>query len=91
MTRQELINKIAENTGMTKRDSKAFLEGTLEAILSGVMEDGEVRLTGFGTFKLNEYAAREGFNPSTGEPMMIPAKKRMTFACSKAVKDMVND
>lgn len=90
MTRQELINKIAEKTGMTKKDSKVFLEGALEAILEGVVEDGQVHLVGFGNFELTESTEREGRNPQTGEAMVIPAKKRMTFKCSKAIKDTLN-
>lgn len=90
MTRQELINKIAGKTGMTKKDSKEFLEGTLEAILEGVVEDGYIHLSGFGNFELTETSEREGRNPQNGEAIVIPSRKRITFKCSKVVKDALN-
>lgn len=90
MTKVDLINKIAEKSGYTKKDSKEVLEVVLEAITEGAVEDGELKLAGFGTFEVVESSAREGHNPQTGEPLMIPAKKRMAFRCSKTVKDMLN-
>lgn len=90
MTKVDLINKIAEKSGSSKKASKELLEVVLEAITEGVAEEGELRLVGFGTFEVVESSAREGHNPQTGEPMMIPAKKRMAFKCSKTIKDMLN-
>ena len=91
MNKTDIVNKVAAKSGMTKKASKEMIEYVLESIVEGVVEDGEVRLMGFGTFSLKEREAREGRNPQTGEAMMMPATKRMAFKCSSTVKGQLND
>lgn len=90
MTKVDFISKFAEKSGYSKKDSRVILECMQEAITEAVVEDGELKLVGFGTFKLTESPAHEGRNPQTDEVMMIPAKKRMTFKCSQGIKDILN-
>ena len=87
MNKTELIDAIAAKAELSKKDAKAALEATLEAI-SGSLKKGEpVQLIGFGTFKVNERAARTGRNPKTGEEIKIAAAKLPAFVAGKALKD----
>ncbi len=79
MNKSELINAIAEKSGLSKVDSKKALDATLEAIGEEVKSGGKVVLVGFGTFSVSERSARKGINPRTKQPIDIPAKKTTKF------------
>lgn len=79
MNKTELINAIAEKTGLTKVQSKDALEATLEAVATALANDDKIALIGFGTFSVVEKAAREGINPATKAKIKIPAKKVVKF------------
>jgi DNA-binding protein HU-beta len=88
MTKQELINKIAE-AGMTKVDAGKALDA-LEAAITAALKRGEkVTWTGFGTFEVRARAARMGRNPQTGAPLHIAASKTPAFKAGKTLKDSV--
>jgi DNA-binding protein HU-beta len=79
MNKSELINAIAEKSGLSKVDSKKALDATLETIAEEVKAGGKVVLVGFGTFSVSERSARKGINPRTKQPIDIPAKKTTKF------------
>jgi len=79
MNKQELSQSVAEITGKTIPTSKHFIESTIDAIKQGLETDGEVRLAGFGIFKVQIRKERIGRNPSTGESITIPEKKVVKF------------
>jgi DNA-binding protein HU-beta len=79
MNKSELINAIAEKSGLSKVDSKKALDATLETIAGEVKAGGKVVLVGFGTFSVSERSARKGINPRTKQPIDIPAKKTTKF------------
>jgi len=89
MTKADLVNAVAEVTG-TKKQAQAAVEAVFEAIAVAMEKGEEVRLVGFGTFKVSERAAREGKNPQTGAVIKIPAKKVARFIPGKALKDSIN-
>ena len=89
MNKTELINAIAENASLSKKDAGAALEATLNAITDALADGEDVAITGFGSFTVKERAAREGRNPATGEKMMIAASKAPAFKAGKALKDAV--
>ena len=89
MNKTELINAIAENASLSKKDAGAALEGTIKAISDALAKGDDVAIMGFGTFSVKERAAREGRNPATGETMMIAASKAPAFKAGKALKDAV--
>ena len=90
MTKSELIDSIAERTGMTKKDAHAALEATLGAISDELADGGAVTLTGFGTFKVAKRAARRGINPRTGAPVAIAAARVPRFSAGASLKGAVN-
>ena len=89
MNKKELIEKISLNSGLTFRQSERALNELINAI-SIELKNGEVRLTGFGTFTVTERPERQGRNPKTGEPMAIGAKRVPVFRAGSTLKDQVN-
>ncbi len=79
MSKQELINAIANEAKLTKVQAKAALAATLNAVGEALAKGDKVALIGFGTFAVVEKAARTGINPSNGEKIQIPAKKVVKF------------
>ena len=90
MTKTELINEVANKTGLTKKDAEKAVSAVFEAITETLKKGDKVSLVGFGTFEVKERAAKEGINPRTKEKMPIPASKRPAFKAGKALKDAVS-
>ena len=90
MNKTQLIDFIAEKADLSKAQAKAALEATLDGVTGALKEGDQVQLIGFGTFKVNERAARTGRNPRTGEEIHIAAAKVPAFKASKTLKEAVN-
>ncbi len=88
MNKSELINAIAEKSGLSKVDSKKALDATLETIAEEVKAGGKVVLVGFGTFSVSERSARKGINPRTKQPIDIPAKKTAQFKAGSELSSL---
>lgn len=89
MNKTELIDAIAASAELSKKDAKAALEATLDAISASLKKGDAVQLIGFGTFKVNQRKARTGRNPKTGEEIKIAASNVPAFVAGKALKDLV--
>ena len=90
MTKQGLIDYVAEKAEMSKAEAGRALDAVLEGIQAGLKESGEVSFTGFGKFSVKERPAREGINPATKETIKIPAKVAATFKAGSKLKDALN-
>ena len=90
MNKTELIEKIAAGSGLKKAEAKDALDATLRELKNALVAGEKVQLVGFGTFEVKERAAHQGINPSTKEPMQIPASKSPVFKSGKQLKDAVN-
>ncbi|MBH1993267.1 MAG: HU family DNA-binding protein [Sphingomonadaceae bacterium] len=90
MTGNELIDAVATQQGATKAEVKRIIDATLALIADAAAKHEEVAIAGFGKFKVKQSAARDGKNPRTGEPIVIPASKKIGFQPAKALKDKVN-
>ena len=90
MKKVELVEAVAEDTGLTKADATKAIDATFKAITNALANGDKVPIVGFGTFDVSERAAREGRNPRTGEPVTIAARKAVTFKAGSALKDAVN-
>ncbi len=89
MNKTELISKVAERTGMTKKDTEKVVNEVFEVVSDQLAQEDKVQLIGFGTFEVRERAAREGRNPATGEVIHIEATKVPAFKAGKALKEKV--
>lgn len=89
MNKGELVDAITEKASVTKKQADAVLSATIDAIMEAVSEGEKVTLVGFGTFEGRERQAREGRNPSTGQPIDIPATTVPAFSAGKLFKEKV--
>jgi len=91
MTKAELVDKIAKESSVTvtKDQVVSMLKATIEALSSALKAGDSVTLTGFGTFKVVERAARNGRNPRTKEVITIPASKTARFTPGKQLRDAI--
>lgn len=90
MNKTELVAKMAEKSGLTKKDAEKALNAFFDSVQDALVEDDKVQIIGFGTFEVKERAARKGRNPQTGKEIDIPASKNPVFKAGKALKDAVN-
>ena len=89
MNKAELVAAVAEQAGLSKKDSEKAVNATFEAITAALVEGGKVQLVGFGSFEIKERASRVGRNPRTKEEIAIPASRVASFKVGKALKDAV--
>ena len=90
MNKAELISAAAEQAGLSKKDTEAVVNATLDTIANTLAEGEEVRLVGFGSFEVKKRAARIGRNPRTKEEIEIPATVLPVFKAGKLLKDTVS-
>ena len=89
MTKAQMLNALAEKTGLSKKEVDSFLTELADLAYSEVKKEGEFVLPGFGKFVKVHRKARMGRNPATGEEIQIPAKTVVKFRVAKAAKDAV--
>lgn len=90
MKKVELVEAVANATGLTKADATKAIDATFEAITAALVKGDKVPIVGFGTFDVSKRAEREGRNPRTGETVTIAARNAVTFKAGTALKDAVN-
>ncbi len=90
MNKTDLIDAVADATGLSKADAGRAVDAVLDSITGALKKGGKVSLVGFGTFLVRARAARQGRNPKTGETIKIAAGKSPAFKAGKALKDAVN-
>jgi DNA-binding protein HU-beta len=90
MTKNELAEQVASQTGLPASQARQALEATIESISDELARGGEVALAGFGKFSVSQRAARQGRNPSTGETIQIAASKAAKFSAASALKKRLN-
>jgi DNA-binding protein HU-beta len=90
VNKNELIESVAERTGLAKSDAARAVESVLGTLTEAMQRGDTVALSGFGTFVAKVRAARSGRNPRTGEAIAIPASRVPTFKAGKALKDALS-
>ena len=90
MNKAELVNSIAQKSGLTKKDAEKTLNAVLESIEEALVNGEKIQLVGFGSFEVRERAERKGRNPQTKEEITIKASRSPVFRVGKALKDAVN-
>jgi len=90
MTKAEIITRIYEKVGFSKKDATDVVEATFD-IIKGCLERGEkVKISGFGNFVVNTKRPRKGRNPQTGDEIIIVGRKVLTFKASQIMKKSLN-
>ncbi len=89
MNKKELIQNISYKTGVKAKDVESITNAILDVIKDEVANEGKVQIVGFGTFEIRRRQAREGFNPMTKEPIVIPESTVPAFRPGKEFKEFV--
>ena len=98
MTKTDLIDVVAEKTGLTKKDTGNTINSAIDTIMDYLGEEAKksennrdnVQIIGFGTFEVSDRAERKGRNPQTGEEITIPERKVPVFRAGKTFKENVD-
>lgn len=89
MNKSELINAIAEESGLSKVDSKKALDGFMAAVTKELKKGGKISLVGFGTFSVTQKSERQGINPRTKQVIKIASKKAVKFKAGAELAEQV--
>ncbi len=90
MSKKDLIDAVAEATELTKDKAGAAVDAVVAHIEKVMKEGQEVRLPGFGTFKVSKRAERKARNPQTGAEITLKAARVPKFSAAKALKEALN-
>jgi len=89
LTKNDLINAIAVH-GLSKRQAAVVVEAVFDLVIKAFERGEDVRIVGFGHFRIRKKASRKGRNPQTGSEIEITARRVLTFKPSKGLKARVN-
>lgn len=90
MSKQDLIDAVADKCDLTKDKAKTAVEAVMESIAKSMKDGEDVRIPDFGTFKVTKRKARDGINPLTKAPLHIPASNVAKFTPAKKLKELLN-
>ncbi len=90
LTKTDLISAIQTENGYSLKKSSDIVETLLEIIKRTLESCEDVLITGFGKFQVRDKSGRRGRNPATGDDMILPARKMVTFKCSGRLRDHLN-
>lgn len=86
LTKNEMVKRVQDKTGLTKKESMAGLDGLFEIIKGELSHGKPVKISGFGKWTVMNKKARKGRNPQTGEDLIIDARKVVTFKPSNVLR-----
>jgi DNA-binding protein HU-beta len=89
VNKDSLVHALCDRTSLSKKDVELMLEALEDVITNELRQGNKVTLTGFGTFKVSNRAAREGINPQTKQKITIPAMTVPKFTAGKTLKEAV--
>ncbi len=89
MTKGEFVEKVATESGLSRKDAGAAVDAVLSTIEAALQNGDDVNFTGFGKFHVAERGAREGRNPRTGETMTIAASRVPRFTAGSGLKKAI--
>jgi len=90
LTKADIVEQMQDRLGFQKNHSIEITETLLEIIKSSLESGDGVLISGFGKFCVNEKKARRGRNPSTGEDLILPDRRVVTFKCSGKLREKIN-
>ena len=91
LTKARVVNTIHEKIGLPKKEAAETVEMLLEIIKRTLSSGEDILISGFGKFCVKEKKARKGRNPATGSDMLLKKRRVVTFRCSAALRDKINN
>jgi DNA-binding protein HU-beta len=89
MTKGQLVSRLAEGSEMSRKQVDEIINSLVDTVVKSVKKGENVKIPGLGIFRLRKMKARMGRNPQTGEPIKIPARKKVGFSVAKTFKETV--
>jgi DNA-binding protein HU-beta len=89
MTKTQLIGKLAEDSGISRKQAEAVINSLVDTVRKSVKKGDTVKIPDLGGWRLRSMKARMGRNPQTGEAIKIPARKKVGFTVAKSFKQSV--
>lgn len=89
MTKADLVEQVAERTGLTRTDVAVVVDSFLDTIKKSMEDKQNIEIRGFGTFKIKLRKARKARNPRTGEEVPVPDRRVPVFKPSNEFKDLI--
>lgn len=90
MTKIELVEKVANQIDLTKKDAESVVGIIFQSITDSLTKGDKVELRGFGSFRVRQRNARTGRNPKSGEKVEVPSRKVPVFKAGKDLRKMVD-
>ncbi|MBI4517980.1 MAG: integration host factor subunit alpha [Deltaproteobacteria bacterium] len=90
MTKGDIVERIYERVGFSKKEVGEVVESTFELIKACLQRGQKVKLSGFGNFVVHQKRPRKGRNPQTGEEIIISGRKVLSFKASPVLKKSMN-
>ncbi|MBK6915229.1 MAG: integration host factor subunit beta [Ignavibacteriales bacterium] len=90
MTKADIVDKVANGTGLTKLETEAIIEGFLTTVIEALREGKGIEIRGFGSYKVKKKNARNARNPKSGQKVFVPEHFVPTFKFSKDFKEIVD-
>jgi len=90
MTKAELVEEVANESELTKKDAEVIVQTVLDSITESLQRGEKIELRGFGSFRIRNRSSRLGRNPKTGDSVSVPAKKVPYFKPGKEIRELVN-
>lgn len=90
MTKNDIIQKVHNQLGYSKKDATILVEQVFEIIKENLTHGEKIKISGFGSFVVKEKQAQKGRNPQTGEEIKIGARKVLTFKPSQVLRKDLN-
>jgi integration host factor subunit beta len=90
MTKAELVEEVASQSDLTKKDAEVVVQTVLDSITESLQRGEKIELRGFGSFRIRNRSSRQGRNPKTGNGVSVPAKNVPYFKPGKEIKDLIN-
>ena len=90
LTKAHIVENLLAKNLFTKAESAQIIEALFELLKQTLEEGDDVLISGFGKFCVHEKNRRRGRNPQSGEPIMLPPRKVVTFKCSGVLRDKIN-
>ena len=89
LTKAQLADALFDQIGLNKREAKDFVDAFFEVVATELAQGKSVKISGFGNFEVHNKTARPGRNPQTGEPVVIAARKVVTFRASGSLRQQI--
>jgi integration host factor subunit alpha len=90
MTKADIVERIYEKVGFSKKEATDIVESIFEIIKEHLEKNEKVKISGFGNFAINEKRPRKGRNPQTGEEIVISGRRVLSFKASPVLKKAIN-